>query len=198
VIVQVRPVYRVTLGPADGQKRDFYIGVAVAPPDDTLRAHLDLPAGAGLVATEIVPDSPAAKVGVKTHDILLELGDKPLDSPETLVAQVQAAGNKATTLKLLRAGKPSTLTITPEPRKVETDPYHGALRIWGFSHGGRDLTLQDWTRSHGHAWTFRGASPEEALEADRMDRRLDALDQEMKALRKAIEEVRAALQAGKR
>jgi serine protease Do len=195
--VQVRPVYRVTLGPAEKQHRDYYIGIAVAHPDDTLRTHLDLPAGVGLVATEVIHDSPAAMGGVKTHDILLEMGDKPLDSPETLVAQVQTTGNKATTLKILRAGKPLTLTITPELRKVEADPHHGALRIWELQDDGHDYNLQYWSRFPGHARTLWRKTPGDAPEADRMERRLDTLDQELKALRKAIEELRNALQAGK-
>jgi serine protease Do len=195
--VQVRPVYRVTLGPAENHQRDFYVGVAVAPPDDTLRSHLDLPAGVGLVATEVIHDSPAAKGGVKAHDILLEMGDKPLDSPETLVAQVQAAGNKATTLKILRAGKPLTVTITPELRKVEADPHHGALRFWELHRDLNVSNLEGWSRLPAHVRNVRGRIPGDAPEADRMETRLDAFDQELKALRKAIEELRDALQAGK-
>jgi serine protease Do len=191
VSVQVRPVYRVTLGPVGENKTDAYIGVAVAHPDDTLRAHLDLPAGVGLVATEIVSNSPAAKAGVKTHDILLELDGKPLDSPETLVAQVQAAKNKATPLKLLRAGKPLSLTITPELRTVETVRPHETLRFW---------SVEDYHHPHGslrwHDQLWKGnvtVTPGN----DPVDRRLDHLDQQLKELRQSIDELRDSLKAGK-
>jgi serine protease Do len=194
VRVQVRPVYRVTLGPVGEKKTDFYIGVGVAHPDDTLRAHVELPAGVGLVATEIVPNSPAAKVGVKVHDILLELDGKPLDSPETLVAQVQAARDKATPLKLLRAGKPLTLSIAPELRTVETASPHEGLRFWTVRqpynpHTDFNLTGHPFGTLHGNV----RFPPHE----DPVDKRLDHLDQQLKELRQAIDELRDSLKAGK-
>jgi serine protease Do len=190
VRVQVRPVYRVTLGPVGEKKTDYYIGVGVAHPDDTLRAHVELPAGVGLVATEIVPNSPAAKVGVKVHDVLLEMDGKPLDSPETLVAQVQAAKNKATPLKLLRAGKPLTLSIAPELRTVETASSHEGLRFWTVH---QDLRPHVEYKLSPHLWAAPRFSPHE----DPVDKRLDRLDQELKELRQSIDELRDSLKAGK-
>jgi membrane-associated protease RseP (regulator of RpoE activity) len=193
VNLQVRPIYRVTLGPVGEQKTDYYIGVAVAHPDETLRAHLELPAAAGLVANEIVASSPAEKAGVKVHDILLELDGKALDSPETLVAQVQAAGNKAATLKLLRGGKPMTLTITPELRKVESAPHHEALRFWynNSLHPHVDLKYS------GHPRLEWRSNVQRTPSDDSVDKRLDHLDRELKALRQAIDELRAGLKTGK-
>jgi serine protease Do len=191
VSVQVRPVYRVTLGPVGEKKTDYYIGVGVAHPDDTLRAHVELPAGVGLVATEIVPNSPAAKVGVKVHDILLEMDGKSLDSPETLVAQVQAANNKATPLKLLRAGKPLTLSITPELRAVETPKPHESLRLW---------SVEDYHNPH---MNLRWYAPlwQKNVPAtpgnDPVDTRLDRLDRQLRELRQSVDELRDSLKAGK-
>jgi serine protease Do len=194
VNLQVRPIYRVTLGPVGEQKTDYYIGVAVAHPDETLRAHLEIPAGAGLVASEIVASSPAEKAGVKVHDILLELEGKALDSPETLVAQVQAAGNKAATLKLLRAGKPMALTITPELRKVESGPHHEALRFW-YDKGSLRPHLD--LKYSGHPPLEWRANVQRTPGDDAVDKRLDHLDRELKALRQAIDELRAGLKTGK-
>jgi serine protease Do len=192
VTVQVRPVYRVTLGPVGEKKSDYYIGVSVAHPDDALRAHVELPAGVGLVANEVVSNSPAEKVGVKIHDILLELDGKPLDSPETLVAQVQAARNNATPLKLLRAGKPLTLSITPELRPVEPAPYHEAMRFWSVNqpfhpHAGLNPAGHPWGTLRGNLWYKANEDP--------ADKRLDRLDQELKALRQAIDELRDSFKA---
>jgi membrane-associated protease RseP (regulator of RpoE activity) len=194
VTVQVRPVYRVTLGPVGEKKTDYYIGVAVAQPDDTLRAHLELPAGVGLVATEVVANTPAEKAGVKVHDILLELDDKPLDSPQTLVAQVQAAGNKATPLKLLRAGKPLTVSITPELRTFETTSPREGFRVWSVRppfppHPGFGMSAYPWVGPGGDV-RFRQYD-------NSVDRRLDRLDQELKALRQSVDELRGALEAAK-
>jgi serine protease Do len=196
VNVQVRPVYRLTIGPVQvtEKKTDYYIGVAVAHPDDTLRAHLDLAAGAGLVATEVVAKSPAEKAGLKVHDILLELDGKPLDSPETLVTRVQAAGNKATALKLLRSGKSLTLTITPELREVANTSPHESLRFW---------SLQNEAHPHSNLWLSGqlSANPRWNVRMlpsdDPVDKRLDHLDAELKALRKAVDELRDSLKVGK-
>jgi hypothetical protein len=192
--VQVRPVYRVTIGPVRVEKTDFYVGIAVTHADELLRAHVVLPAGAGLVATQVVAHSPAEKAGVKVHDILLEMNGKPLDSPETLVTQVQATGNKATALKLLREGKPLTVTITPEVRKIEADPHHQAVRLWsvpGYSHPQWELDLSGHPRASLRG-NVRGTPSDDPVE-----KRLDNLDRELKELRQAIEEVRDALKAGR-
>jgi C-terminal processing protease CtpA/Prc len=222
--LRVRPVTRVTLGPAEPEKTSYYIGVSASPVDDVLRLHVQvppdghaLPAGQGLLVTEVVAGSPAEKAGVKQYDVLLTLKDKPLDRAETLAAQVQAVGAKPATLTLIRAGKPLSLGVTPEPRKVEADFWQAAknVRFWNYQHGSaqpRQFTFQP---------TWTGEKPEvmsEYLAADRVHatavdrlakarlshnaptaapdstaKRLDALDKEIKALRKAIEEMRDTL-----
>jgi C-terminal processing protease CtpA/Prc len=194
--LQVRPIYQVTLGPVAERKSDYYLGIAVTRPDETLRTHVELPAGVGLVATETVANSPADKAGVKVHDILLELDGKPLEGPETLVAQVQAVGNKPATLKLLRGGKPMTLSITPELRKVETAPYHGAVRYWSVTPGYQphgDFRMP----GHGYLQPQPGELHRWTTQDDPVDQRLDRLDRELKALREAIDDVRTALKDGK-
>ena len=117
-----RLVHLSLAGPEHGagfspELTEFWIGVPITQVDATLRSQLpDLPADAGLVANEVVPESPAAKAGVKKFDILVKLGDKPLKDAEALIAQVQAAGDKPTSLELLRGGKPVSVTITPARR----------------------------------------------------------------------------------
>jgi hypothetical protein len=128
---------------------------------------------------------------VKVHDILLELDGKPLDSPETLVAQVQAAANKATPLKLLRAGKPLTVSITPELRTVETPNPHMALRFWTVDEYHQPHSNVRWYDPH-----WKGNVPGTPGD-DPVDKRLDHLDQELKALRQSIDELREAIKASK-
>jgi S1-C subfamily serine protease len=205
--LKVRPVYRVTLGPAGQEKTDYYIGVPVNPVDDTLRAHLDLPAGQGLVVDSVAPGSPAEKAGVKPHDVLLQLGDKPLTSTEVLVAQIQATGGKPTPLKLLRAGKPLTVEITPEKRQVQTsDHRQRPVRLWSVPHlgiggpgqhnmapGTQHLNeLYRWQQgAPGTGWNFTYPH-----QAGPLDKRIDTLDQELKALRKSVDDLREAIKSG--
>jgi C-terminal processing protease CtpA/Prc len=122
VTISIRPIYRVTLGPAGEEKTEYFIGVNVDPVDDALRSQLGLQAGKGMLITDVIANSPAEKAGVKKHDIILELTEKPIDKFEDLSKQVQANKDKPTTLKILRAGKPMNIPIAGATRKVETSP----------------------------------------------------------------------------
>jgi membrane-associated protease RseP (regulator of RpoE activity) len=208
--LQVKPHYRVGLGPGGQQRTDYYIGVPVRPLDDTLRAHLGLPAGEGLVVNEVMPNSPAAKAGVKPHDILIAAGDKALPDAQVLVAVVQASEGKPFDLKVVRGGKTQAISVTPERRPVQAlttavpnsplpraPMWQGAdnaprnFMVWG-NPTGRPLTQQDalnWTQQM-QMQPFPGALMSGPGGGDK---RVDALVEEMKALRKSIEQLQRSL-----
>src|SRR5205807_636111 len=71
----------------------YWIGLICNPPDDALRAQLKLK-DAGLVVREAVPDAPAAKAGIKVHDILLAAGDKELRDVRDLMDAVEKSDGK--------------------------------------------------------------------------------------------------------
>jgi hypothetical protein len=208
VTLTVRPSYRVTFAAADEKGTpDYYIGVGVEPLDDALRAHLSIPDGQGLLANQIIEGSPAEKAGVKTHDILLDLGDKPLDSTETLIAQVQATKGKSSTLKVLRAGKPLSIAITPEPRKQQEkqDAHFLHERLYRLGVQGHPELMTEnltgvgpwhqpvslWSKD-GQVVGWHGAMNATG-HGENLGARLDTLDKDVKALRKAVEEIRDVL-----
>jgi membrane-associated protease RseP (regulator of RpoE activity) len=86
--------------------------------DNPLRAHLDLPENQGLIVANIVPESPAAKAGLKQHDILLRANDKDLHEMSDLVDLVLSEGPKKgqITLEVMRHNKRETVYLTPEER----------------------------------------------------------------------------------
>jgi membrane-associated protease RseP (regulator of RpoE activity) len=92
----------------------YRIGVRVAEVDESLRSQLGLPEDLGLVATEIIEESPAAQAGIELHDILLEFGGKPLRTTEDLTTQVQEVGDRAATMELVRKGEQQSVRVTPE------------------------------------------------------------------------------------
>jgi membrane-associated protease RseP (regulator of RpoE activity) len=98
------------------EESKFWLGVGLAPADDTLRSQLSLAAGEGLVVTNVEGDSPAAKAGVMVNDVLLTLDGKALTTIEALSEQLQTIAEKTVSLELLRRGKPATLSVTPEKR----------------------------------------------------------------------------------
>jgi serine protease Do len=114
--VQVQPHLRVTFGPVQPQPPAFWIGVSVSPVEPALRAHLRLPAEQGLLATEVVANSPAAKAGLKVNDILLTMAGKPLKDQATLIDLVQKNGDKSVALETVREGVRQKLELTPERR----------------------------------------------------------------------------------
>ena len=92
----------------------YWLGLGLAAADDTLRSQLAIAADNGLVVTSVEAESPAMKSDVMVNDLLLKLDGKALTTIESLSEQLQAIGDKAVSLELLRRGKPATLTVTPE------------------------------------------------------------------------------------
>lgn len=110
----------------------YFIGVAVEPVSDQLRAHVDIPEGEGLIITRVFDESPAAEAGLKLHDILLRADSKKLAEMKDLVAVVDSHGDADNstqfTVDFLRRGQNETLWVTPakrpEPPAIEE---HGDL-----------------------------------------------------------------------
>ena len=99
----------------------FWLGVFSTPVDETLRSHLQLAEGQGLVIRDVAPDSPAAAAGLKAHDVLLSLGGKDLAEPDQLCQVVDALGETEAEAVIIRAGKSTTLRITPGRRPTSAD-----------------------------------------------------------------------------
>jgi hypothetical protein len=116
----------------------YWIGLAGAaiPAEHVLRAHIELPEGQGLLVANVVPDSPAAKAGLKQHDILLRANDIDLHEMHDLVDLVTTEGAKKgqITLEVLHHGDRETVYLTPEDRPanaVRPQPGEGG----GFGEG---------------------------------------------------------------
>lgn len=95
---------------------DYWIGVMFAPVDEALRAQLQLGEGVSLLAAEIVPDSPAARAGLKKFDVVTGVGGRPLRTIGQLMEAVDAAGDRPLKLDFYRNGKSQTVEVTPTER----------------------------------------------------------------------------------
>jgi len=94
-------------------QRHYRIGVTLAEADDVLRSQLRLAAGEGLVVTDVLADSPAAKAGILQHDVLTKLDGKRLTAVDTVNAQIQEIKDRAVPVALFRTGSELVLTVTP-------------------------------------------------------------------------------------
>jgi hypothetical protein len=92
-----------------------FLGVGVEAVSPALVSHLPkmFTHGQGLVVTGVAAGSPAAKGGLKVHDILMCFGDQKLFSPRQLAGLVrqEKAGHEVA-LSIVREGKPLTVKVT--------------------------------------------------------------------------------------
>jgi predicted metalloprotease with PDZ domain len=97
------------------------LGVQVQPLTPELKKQLNADVEAGAVVTEVMPNSPAARAGLKRDDVITAVDGKPVKTPEELHAAVEKAG----------AGKSVKLQVVHgrEQRSVKA-----ALRDGSFSH----------------------------------------------------------------
>ena len=87
------------------------LGIRLEKPSAVLAEQLDLPANQGMIVNEVMPDSAAAKAGIKANDIILEIGGKAVPSDlmelQNVLKDVKA-GQKVDVV-LMRKGKKETL-----------------------------------------------------------------------------------------
>jgi hypothetical protein len=116
--------------PGAARRLEPRLGVSASKPGATLAEQLDLPEGQGLALDDVRPDSAAAKAGMKTHDILLELDGKPVSSNLNEFTKGLAAipANKAIEAVILRRGRRETLKglKLPEATQVRAGVRGGA------------------------------------------------------------------------
>jgi membrane-associated protease RseP (regulator of RpoE activity) len=97
------------------EERSYWIGAACFPIDDAVRAQLGLEDD-GLVIAAVVPDSPAAKAGLKERDVITAIDGNEIDDVPALMAVVEASQGKAIKVGIVRGGKPQTVEVTPAER----------------------------------------------------------------------------------
>src|SRR4051794_32438158 len=107
------------------------IGVLVQPLDNALRQRLNLGDAKGVVVADVVPNSPAAKAGINSTDVIVAVDGQSVerqDQVSDLIAK-KKAGDKVT-LKVWRDGKTTDKTVTVEERAPNA-PLGGFPRGFG-------------------------------------------------------------------
>jgi serine protease Do len=89
------------------------IGVALAPITPEARRSLNLAEDAkGAIVAQVVPDSPAAKAGLRAGDVIVGVGTtETADAEATVKAIRDAASNDAVALQVLRNGTRSFVAV---------------------------------------------------------------------------------------
>lgn len=93
---------------------DYWIGVQLEEPNETLRSQLNIPFG--LVIRQVLDDSPAKRAELRLHDVIVAVNDKPLQAPSDLIEAVQANPERELTLTIIRQGQKMNVKLKPTRR----------------------------------------------------------------------------------
>jgi C-terminal processing protease CtpA/Prc len=110
--------------------RAAFIGVQAQPLTPEMKEKLKVSADAGIVITDVMPNSPAAQAGLNRDDVVTAINDHPIKTPDDLRNAIQSAGSgKEITLQVLRGAKTVSLKATPRDSASGMMPTQGTDRI---------------------------------------------------------------------
>ena len=109
-----------------------WIGIAMEPVEDVVRAQLSLDPGEGIVVNHVAPESPAAKAGLQPNDILLRFEDQILLEPSQL-RKLIAMKKPGDTVKLgyLRKSERKDANVTLVEHEIEAGENNPAQWLKG-------------------------------------------------------------------
>ena len=96
----------------DGTVHHGYLGISMndVTPDNS--SFFNLPDATGAIVSQVTPDSPAGRAGLKSGDVLRDLNGTPIKNGGQLQVVVsQTSPGTDIKLGILRNGKPETLTV---------------------------------------------------------------------------------------
>ncbi len=99
------------------------LGVQVQLVTQDLAKSMNLPEPIGALVSEVNPDTPAAKAGIRRGDIIIAFNDHPIKEMHDLPRLVAATPpGAAASVKVLRDGKEHTFKVTVAELKEEKQP----------------------------------------------------------------------------
>ncbi|MFO1430899.1 MAG: DegQ family serine endoprotease [Candidatus Competibacteraceae bacterium] len=99
-----------------------WLGVLIQGINQELAQSFGLDRPHGALVSQVLPNSPAAKAGIKAGDIILAFDDKTIEQSAQLPPLVGATPvGKTVSLSLLRDGKPKTIDVTIEKLRDEEE-----------------------------------------------------------------------------
>src|SRR5580692_5222878 len=99
----------------DGKVTHGYMGIGISDVTPENSKFFDVSDASGAVVTQVEPNSPAAKAGLKVGDVIAELdGQKVTDAGQLQVEVGQKTPGTTINLQVIRDGKNTTLPVTLE------------------------------------------------------------------------------------
>ena len=105
---------------AHGKVTRGYMGATVQQVDRNLAKAFGIPENTGVALTQIEPNSPAAKAGLKSGDVVVALNGQPVTDVGAFRLKIAEMGPNATAhLKVYRDGHPMDFTLTLAERPTD-------------------------------------------------------------------------------
>jgi serine protease Do len=107
----------------DGKVEHGYLGISMNDVTPENASFFNLPDATGALVSQVTPDSPASKAGLKSGDVLRKLNGNNIENGSALqVAVSQIRPGNTIELGILRDGKPETV-------KVTVGEFHGGTEL---------------------------------------------------------------------
>jgi serine protease Do len=98
-----------------GEVKRAYLGVKIRPVEGTLAKVLNVEPGQGAIVNDVLANSPAAKAGVQSQDVILDFNGQKVSGTKELQGIVERLDvGKSYTMTIIRDGKQMTLPVTVE------------------------------------------------------------------------------------
>ena len=97
----------------DGTVHHGYLGISMNDVSPENASFFNLPDATGAIISQVTPDSPASRAGLKGGDVLRNLNGKKIENSSALqVAVSEMTPGTSIELGVLRNGKPETMKVT--------------------------------------------------------------------------------------
>jgi serine protease Do len=97
----------------DGKVEHGYLGISMNDVTPENASFFNLPDASGALVSQVTPDSPASKAGLKSGDVLRKLNGNRIENGSALqLAVSQIRPGNTIELGILRDGKPETVKVT--------------------------------------------------------------------------------------
>ncbi|MGI9517637.1 MAG: PDZ domain-containing protein [Pirellulaceae bacterium] len=179
----------------------YIIGVSVDEISDILKAQLGIEQG--VAVTSVTEDGPAIKNGMVPNDIITHLNGDPVGSVEQLRDLLQQSGGESIELTLVRSAANLSITLTPQAVPVDpvvafnagvdfvqslTGRYRVSPQFVEFKPGASLLYPPTWNNVSGEYQELVDlASESRDGESAAILQRLDAIEEQLSAIREAID-----------
>ncbi|HUE17071.1 MAG TPA: Do family serine endopeptidase [Planctomycetaceae bacterium] len=106
-----------------GSVQRAFLGVGIQPLTNDLSKHFGLSSEQGAVVTEVRPDTPAARAGLQTGDVIVQFDDHSIHTPRDLQSVVERAGvGVSHKVVVSRHGKSENLNVVLQAMPKSSSP----------------------------------------------------------------------------